>query len=58
MYLPDIELKSEQLTTYHYMLSIIYSILETIAKTGLEQIVNFPTRNENTIDVVLTNIFT
>ena len=55
MNLPDIEWKTEQLTTNQYTHSISYSFLDTLAKTGLQQIVNFPTRNNNTLDVILTN---
>ena len=43
------------MTTNQYTYSISYSSLDTIANTGLQQIVNFPTRNNNTQDVVLTN---
>ena len=55
MNLPDIERETEQLTTNQYTHSISYSFLDTIANTGIQQIVNFPTRNNNTLDVVLTN---
>ena len=55
MNLPDIEWETEQLTTIQYTHSISYSFLDTLANTGLQQIVNFPTRNNNTLDVVLTN---
>ena len=55
MNLPDIEWETEQLTTNQYTHSISYSFLDTLATTGLQQIVNFPTRNYNILDVVLTN---
>ena len=51
----NIEWETEQLTTNQYTYSISYSFLDTLATTGLQQIVNFPTRNNNTLDVVLTN---
>ena len=54
MNLPDIELETEQLTTNQYTHSISYSFLDNLANTGLQQIVNFPNRN-NTLDVVFTN---
>ena len=54
--LPDIEWETEQLTTNQYTHSISYSYLDTLANTRLQQIVNFPTRNNNTLYVVLTNI--
>ena len=53
--LPDIEWKTEQLTNNQYAYSISYSFLYALANIGLQQIVNFPTRNNNTLDVVLTN---
>ena len=55
MNLPGIEWETEQLTTNQYTHSISYSFLDTLANTGLQQIVNFPTRNNNTLDIVLTN---
>ena len=55
IFLPDIEWETEQLTTNQYTHSISYSFWDTLATTGLQQIVNFPTRNNNTLDVVLTN---
>ena len=55
MNLPDFEWETEQLTTNQYTHSISYSFLDTLANTGLQQIVNFPTRNNNTLDVVLNN---
>ena len=53
MNLPDIEWETEQLTTNQYTHSISYSFLDTLANTGLQQIFNFPTINNNTLDVVL-----
>ena len=55
MNLPDIELKTAQLTTNQYTHSISYSFWGALANTGLQQIINFPTRNNNTLDVVLTD---
>ena len=55
MNLHDIEWETEQLATNQYTHSISYSFLDTLANTGLQQIVNFNTRNNNTLDVVLTN---
>ena len=55
MNLPDIEWETEQLATNQYAHSFSYSFLDALANTGLQQIVNFPTRNNNTLDVVLTN---
>ena len=50
--LPDIEWETEQLTNNHW---IIYTFLDTLASTACQQIVNFLTRNSNTLDVFLTN---
>ena len=55
MNLTDIEWETEQLSTNQYTQSISYSFFDTLDKIGLQQIVNFPTRNNNTLDVVLTN---
>ena len=55
MNLPDIEWKTEQLATNQYTYSISYSFLDILAITGLQQIVDFPTRNNNDLDIVLTN---
>ena len=55
MNLPDIDWETEQLVTNLYTHSASYSFLDTLANTGLQQIVNLPTRNNNTMDVVLTN---
>ena len=55
MNLPGIEWETEQLTTNQYTHSISYFFWDTLANTGLQQIVNFPTRNNNTLDIVLTN---
>ena len=50
-----IEWETEQLTTKQYTHSISFSFLDTLANTGLQQIDNFLTINNNTLDVVLTN---
>ena len=55
MNLPDIEWETEQLTTNKYTPSINYSFWDTVVNTGLQRTVNFPTRNNNILDVVLTN---
>ena len=55
MNLPDIEWEAEQLITNLYTHTISYSFFDNLANTGLQQIFNFPTRNNNTLDVVLTN---
>ena len=56
MNLPDIEWKTEQLTTNQYTHVLDQLLfLDTLANTRLQQIANFPTRNNNTLDVVLAN---
>ena len=55
MDLPDIGWETEQLTTNRYMHSIRYSFFGSLRYIGLHEIVNFPTRSNNTLDVVLTN---
>ena len=42
MNLPVIEWETEQLTINQYKNSISYSFLDTLANTGLQQIVIFP----------------
>jgi len=53
--LPDIDWSIDQVTRHQYNLHISDSFLQTLAKTGLEQTVDFPTRYDNTLDIVLTN---
>ena len=55
MNLPDIEWETEQPTTNQYTHSISSSFLDSLANTGLQQIVNVPTRNNNNLDVFLNN---
>ena len=53
--LPDIDWSIDQVTRHQYNLHISDSFLQTLAKTGLEQIVDFPTPYDNALDIVLTN---
>ena len=53
--LPDIDWSIDQVIHHQYNLHISDSLLETLAKTGMEQVVDFPTRYDNTLDIVLTN---
>ena len=55
MNLPDINWETEQITSHQYRHSISESYLQTLACTGLEQVVNFPTRGENILDIIATN---
>jgi len=53
--LPNINWFIDQVTHHQYNLHVSDSFLQTLAKTGLEQIVDFPARYDNTLDIVLTN---
>jgi len=53
--LPDIDWSIDQVTRHQYNLHISDSFLQTLPKTGLEQIVDFPTPYDNAVDIVLTN---
>ncbi|XP_072051476.1 uncharacterized protein [Amphiura filiformis] len=55
MNLPDIDWDTEQIISHQYRKSINESYLLTLASVGLEQIVNFPTRGDNTLDLIATN---
>ena len=53
--LPDINWEHEEIVSYQYLKSINETFLQTIARTGLNQLVDFPTRLDNTLDLVITN---
>ena len=53
--LPDILLDYQRDCWPPYRKGINESFLQLLAKTGLEQIVDFPTRLDNTLDVIITN---
>ena len=55
--LPDIDWKNKthQVTGNYYNKSISEMFLDTINNQGLSQLVNFPTRLDNTLDLFLTN---
>ena len=53
--LPDIDWPTDQIIGHQYPLRLNDSFLQVLARTGLEQIVHFPTRLDNTLDLVLTN---
>ena len=52
--LPDIDWKSLAVTGHQYPSRVNKTFLEVIANNNLEQIVDFPTRKDNTLDLVLT----
>lgn len=55
MNLPDIDWSSDQVVRHQYSQQISESFLQLLARTGLEQVVSFPTRGNNTLDIVVTN---
>ena len=55
MNLPDINWEREEITSHQYRHSLSESYLQTLGDVGVEQIVNFPTRGDNTLDVIITN---
>ena len=55
MNLPDINWNNNTVTTTQYPLSINRFILDTLYDTGLEQVIKFPTRGNNTLDIFMTN---
>ena len=55
MNLPDIDWANESIISYRYPLSINKSTLSMSAYCCFTQLVNFPTRESNILDVVFTN---
>ena len=53
--LPDINWKTSNIHGSNYPLQINQLLLDTISDTGSEQVVTFPTRDKNTLDVFITN---
>jgi len=53
--LPDIDWSNDHVRHHQYSHQISDSFLQVLARTGLEQVVDFPTRKDNTLDIVLTN---
>jgi hypothetical protein len=53
--LPDIDWKTISIIGNRYRKSINEGFLETISSIGLEQLVDEPTRKDNTLDLFLTN---
>ena len=53
--LPDIDWETHTIKGHNYPISINQCFLNTIYDTGSDQIVRFPTRGENILDVFLTN---
>ena len=53
--LPDIDWKSMSVATSIYPTRLNKFLLDTIQELDLEQVVNFPTRQDNILDLVLTS---
>ena len=53
--LPDIDWKTFAIVGHQYPRAISENFISTMTATGLDQVVNFPTRLDNTLDLFLTN---
>ena len=53
--LPDINWENYTITSHQYKRSINESFLHQLDTTGLDQIVDFPTRGDRTLDIIMTN---
>ena len=53
--LPDIDLETNYVKSHQYQLKINEDFLTTINCSGLDQIVDIPTRGDNILDIFLTN---
>lgn len=52
--LPDINWKDHTIQSNQYPLKVNRAYIDAVADNGLEQIVDFPTRGDNTLDLILT----
>ena len=53
--LPDIQWKENQITSHQNTKSINEAFVNTFQDLSVKQLVDFPTRNENILDLFLTN---
>jgi hypothetical protein len=53
--LPDIDWSTDNIKRNQYSIPINQSFIDTLNDIGIEQIVHFPTRNENILDIFCTN---
>ena len=53
--LPDIDWATDQVTGHQYPKALNESFLQLLARTGMEQLVDFLTRGDNTLDIIITN---
>ena len=54
-YLPNIDWDNLSVSRYNYSLQLCNIILDFIADSGLTQVVNSPTRENNILDIFLKN---
>ncbi len=53
--LPDIDWAISSIKSHQYRTTINESFLQVLDRTGLEQMIDFPTRGDNILDVIITN---
>ena len=53
--LPDINWETSSIISHQYRRTINETFLNLLESAGLEQMVDFPTRGDNTLDIILTN---
>jgi hypothetical protein len=51
--MPDIDWEEQTIINRQYPIKTNQTFLEIVADNGLEQIVDFPTRKDNTLDLML-----
>ena len=53
--LPDVKWSTNEVVGHQYRKSISESVLHMLANVGMEQMVDFPTRGDRTLDLIFTN---
>ena len=53
--LPDVKWSTNEVIGHQYRKSISESVLHMLANVGMEQMVDFPTRGDRTLDLIFTN---
>ncbi|XP_072039087.1 uncharacterized protein [Amphiura filiformis] len=53
--LPDIDWSTGSIISHQYRISINESFLQVMDRAGLDQLIDFPTRGDNILDVIVTN---
>ena len=54
--LPDIDWEVKSINNYQYPKQLNERFIDLIDSCSIEQLVNFPTRKQNTLDLLITNI--